>query len=132
MRKLNEFCHNHHPSGMKMLAKFIRRGFSDVYWRGHHPGYHRPGSQPGSARLDQHAPDCQNVRYAAYGLQGIGPATRAAVPVLMQHLNAKDSTTNGIMLVKDCIEELKAITLEDFGSDIQKWNTWWALNKATW
>jgi HEAT repeat protein len=70
--------------------------------------------------------------YAAYGLQGIGPAARTAVPVLVQYLNAKDSTTDGIMLVKDCIEALKAITLEDFGSDIMKWNAWWALNKATW
>ena len=70
--------------------------------------------------------------YAAYGLQGIGPPARAAVPVLMQYLNKEDSTTNGIMLVKDCIEALKAITLEDFGSDIQKWNAWWALNQATW
>jgi len=26
--KLREFSHNHHPSGVKMLAKFIRRGFS--------------------------------------------------------------------------------------------------------
>ena len=30
MLKLNEFSHNHHPSGVKMLAKFIRRGFSVV------------------------------------------------------------------------------------------------------
>ncbi len=30
MLKLNEFRHNHHPSGMIMLAKFIRRGFSVV------------------------------------------------------------------------------------------------------
>ena len=28
MLKLSEFRHNHHPSGVKMLAKFIRRGFS--------------------------------------------------------------------------------------------------------
>ena len=28
MLKLMEFCHNHHPSGVKMLAKFIRRGIS--------------------------------------------------------------------------------------------------------
>ncbi len=26
MLKLSEFHHNHHPSGVKMLAKFIRRG----------------------------------------------------------------------------------------------------------
>ena len=25
---LCEFCHNHHPTGVKMLAEFIRRGFS--------------------------------------------------------------------------------------------------------
>ena len=30
MLKLSEFCHNHHPSGVKMLAKFIRRGFSVI------------------------------------------------------------------------------------------------------
>jgi hypothetical protein len=24
----SEFCHNHHPTGVKMLAEFIRRGFS--------------------------------------------------------------------------------------------------------
>ncbi len=30
MLKLNEFRHNHHPSGVKMLAKFIRRGFSVI------------------------------------------------------------------------------------------------------
>ncbi len=28
MLKLNEFHHNHHPSGVKMLVNFIRRGFS--------------------------------------------------------------------------------------------------------
>jgi hypothetical protein len=26
MLKLSEFSHNHHPSGVKMLANFIRRG----------------------------------------------------------------------------------------------------------
>jgi hypothetical protein len=26
MLKLSGFRHNHHPSGVKMLAKFIRRG----------------------------------------------------------------------------------------------------------
>jgi len=26
MLKLSEFCYNHHLSGVKMLAKFIRRG----------------------------------------------------------------------------------------------------------
>jgi len=26
MLKLSEFRHNHHPFGVKMLAKFIRRG----------------------------------------------------------------------------------------------------------
>ena len=29
MLKLNEFRHNHHPPRVKMLAKYIRRGFSD-------------------------------------------------------------------------------------------------------
>lgn len=29
MLKLIEFRHNHHPSGVEMLAKFSRRGFSD-------------------------------------------------------------------------------------------------------
>ncbi|HSF80766.1 MAG TPA: hypothetical protein VLA49_06010 [Anaerolineales bacterium] len=28
MLKLSEFRHNHHPSDGRMLAKFIRRGFS--------------------------------------------------------------------------------------------------------
>jgi hypothetical protein len=28
MLKLNEFSHNHHPSRVKMLAKYIRRGIS--------------------------------------------------------------------------------------------------------
>jgi hypothetical protein len=26
MLKLSEFSHNHHPSGVKLLANFIRRG----------------------------------------------------------------------------------------------------------
>ena len=26
MLKLNEFCHNHNSSGVKMLVKFFRRG----------------------------------------------------------------------------------------------------------
>ena len=30
MLKLNEFRHNHHPSGVNMLVNFIRRGFSVV------------------------------------------------------------------------------------------------------
>jgi hypothetical protein len=30
MLKLNEFSHNHHPSRVKMLAKYIRRGISVV------------------------------------------------------------------------------------------------------
>ena len=29
MLYLNRFRYNHHPSGVKMLAKFIRRGFSE-------------------------------------------------------------------------------------------------------
>jgi hypothetical protein len=33
MLDLSEFCHNHHPSGVKLLAKNIRRGFSDQYYR---------------------------------------------------------------------------------------------------
>ncbi len=28
MLKLNEFSHNHHPSKVKMLAEFVRRGIS--------------------------------------------------------------------------------------------------------
>ena len=28
MLKLNEFSHSHHPSRVKMLAKYIRRGIS--------------------------------------------------------------------------------------------------------
>ena len=27
--KVKQFRHNHYPSGVKMLAKFIRRGFSE-------------------------------------------------------------------------------------------------------
>ena len=30
MLKLSEFSHNHHPSGVKLLAKNIRRGFRVV------------------------------------------------------------------------------------------------------
>jgi hypothetical protein len=30
MLKLSESCHNHHPSEVRMLAKFIRREFSVV------------------------------------------------------------------------------------------------------
>jgi len=30
MLKLSEFSHNHHPSGVKMLAKFIRYGISVI------------------------------------------------------------------------------------------------------
>ena len=29
MIKFSEFRHNHHPSEVRMLAKFIRRGFSE-------------------------------------------------------------------------------------------------------
>jgi len=29
MLNLNEFSHNHHPSGVNLLAKIIRRGFSE-------------------------------------------------------------------------------------------------------
>jgi len=28
MLNLNEFSYNHHPSGVNLLAKIIRRGFS--------------------------------------------------------------------------------------------------------
>ena len=28
MLNLNEFSHNHHPSRVNLLAKYIRRGFS--------------------------------------------------------------------------------------------------------
>jgi hypothetical protein len=31
MLQLIKFRHNHHPSGKKMLAKFMRRGFSVSY-----------------------------------------------------------------------------------------------------
>jgi hypothetical protein len=30
MLKLSEFSQNHHPSGVKMLAKYIRRGISGI------------------------------------------------------------------------------------------------------
>lgn len=30
MRKLSEFSHNHHPYGVKMLVKYIRRGISVI------------------------------------------------------------------------------------------------------
>jgi len=30
MLKLNEFSNNHHPSRMKMLAKYIKRGISVI------------------------------------------------------------------------------------------------------
>ena len=32
--KLSEFSQNHHPSGVKILAKFIRRGISELYFYG--------------------------------------------------------------------------------------------------
>ena len=40
--KLKELLHNQHPSGVKMLAKFIRFGFSVIYgyndfYLTHHP-----------------------------------------------------------------------------------------------
>jgi hypothetical protein len=31
MLTLNEFSHNHHPSGMKMVAKNIRCGISIIF-----------------------------------------------------------------------------------------------------
>jgi hypothetical protein len=34
MLKLSEFSHNHHPSGVKLLAKNIRRGISVTYFEG--------------------------------------------------------------------------------------------------
>ena len=36
MLKLSEFRQNHHPSEVRILAKFIRRGFSviDILWGG--------------------------------------------------------------------------------------------------
>ncbi|MBN1305531.1 MAG: hypothetical protein JXA13_13920 [Anaerolineales bacterium] len=34
MLKLNEFSHNHHPSRVKMLAKYIRRGISELDFGG--------------------------------------------------------------------------------------------------
>ena len=30
MLKFREFSHNHHPSGVKMLAKYIRRGILGI------------------------------------------------------------------------------------------------------
>ena len=30
MLNLNEFSHNHHPSRVNLLAKYIRRGFSVI------------------------------------------------------------------------------------------------------
>lgn len=38
MLKLSEFRHNHHPSGVKMLANFTRRGipvilsYTRIFW----------------------------------------------------------------------------------------------------
>jgi hypothetical protein len=32
MLKLNEFSHNHHPPRVKMLAKYIRRGISGLFY----------------------------------------------------------------------------------------------------
>jgi hypothetical protein len=34
MIKLNEFSHNHHPSRVKILAKYIRRGISVIIANG--------------------------------------------------------------------------------------------------
>lgn len=31
MLNLNEFSHNHHPSRVNLLAKYIRRGFSVLH-----------------------------------------------------------------------------------------------------
>jgi hypothetical protein len=34
MQNLSEFSHNHHPSGVKMLAKYIRREISVLHSEG--------------------------------------------------------------------------------------------------
>ena len=33
MLELSEFSHNHHPSGVKMDEKYIRRGISGIFSR---------------------------------------------------------------------------------------------------
>lgn len=32
MLKLNKFCHNHHPSGEKILTKLFRHGISGLFY----------------------------------------------------------------------------------------------------
>jgi hypothetical protein len=59
MLKLSEFRHNHHPSEVRMLAKFIRRGFSVILFQG---GEAIPRSIP--AHLP--AADCKAVRISSH------------------------------------------------------------------
>ena len=86
---------------------------------------------PALVHMVQTAGDLEK-QYPLEALGKIGPAAREAVPALMQFLNAipKGNWTNELQ--KDCLKALNSITQEDFGTDIQKWNAWWALKKNTW
>jgi hypothetical protein len=45
MLKLSEFYHNCHPSGVKMLAKFIRRRIRVIFiinWQVETKGFYKP------------------------------------------------------------------------------------------
>ncbi|MCE5208787.1 MAG: HEAT repeat domain-containing protein [Chloroflexi bacterium] len=62
--------------------------------------------------------------FAVKALGKIGPLARQAVPILINLLDP-DTIVNDYDLRPNCIEALESITLQNYGSDVQKWQEWW-------
>jgi hypothetical protein len=70
---------------------------------------------------EHNAPEWYIYSDVAAALGTAGPAAKAAAPGLIPLLGAK----YGAVIQAAAHDALKAITGEDYGTDIERWERWW-------